>query len=224
MYKSSAFGRVLSALREAWAAWRSDWSRRDVLVGTLSRPEQLEVCLHHRFYHIPAWEMTAGETPVQYVALYQSKTLFGQASGVRYYGRVTACQRLQRHHIREIPSESTVPYYRFEIESWQELPRAIRVREMGFVKHFTTLFLLQHSREMPELWMQSYGELRLYRRLRTLIRRGEGRLRVRGGTVRIENGVMTVFRGTAPVHRYDLQEYVKNPYTVFCRIRRDMKS
>ena len=117
-----------------------DWSERDVLIGTLSKRQQLDACLKYRFYHIPAEQLKDSDFPVRYIALYQSKALFGSEAGVRYYGEVTKCIPLSRGEITEIkprPGTETKRYYRFEVKEWKRLSKPIVAKEMGFVRIFT---------------------------------------------------------------------------------------
>ena len=54
-----------------------DWSKRDVLVGTLEEKEDLYVCLDKHFFYIPASRVHEDDLPVHYVAIYETKKLFG---------------------------------------------------------------------------------------------------------------------------------------------------
>ena len=68
-----------------------DWAVRDVLVGTMRSPQQLDICRKDCFYYIPAERLQDSDFPVRYVALYQSQYVFGAQAGIRYYGEVTKC-------------------------------------------------------------------------------------------------------------------------------------
>lgn len=70
-----------------------DWAVRDVLVGTVRSPQQLDICRRHRFYYIPAEQLGDEAFSVRIVALYQSQYVFGPQAGVQYYGEVTKCSR-----------------------------------------------------------------------------------------------------------------------------------
>lgn len=146
-----------------------DWTRRDVLIGTLRNREQLKVSLENCFYHIPASRIQDENLPIHYVDLYQSKTLFGREAGIRYWGEVVRMERIKRREIREIPKESNEPYYRFTVKEWKSLDRFIGARELGpRVLLFTNLFLLLHSREVPDLLIRSEADFRMYMELRRL--------------------------------------------------------
>ena len=155
-------------LPEDWEAElsRTDWNRRDVLVGSLRSRQQLDICLKHRFYHIPVVQLTEDDLPIRYVAIYQSRTLFGEKGGIYYYGKVTACTRVRRWEIRELPRDSEERYYRFDVESWETLPAPIVPKETGFAYLLTNFFLLKNSREVPELTFMSEREFRFCQALR----------------------------------------------------------
>lgn len=123
---------------------RVDWSRRNVLVGVLRRAEQLELCLRRHFYHIPAHLVKPDAHPIGYVALYQSRNLFGRDAGIRYYGEVAEYNAVPRYTIKESPSYSKETYYRFAIKKWHTLPQTIQVRADGSLAKLTNLFLLQN--------------------------------------------------------------------------------
>ena len=141
-----------------------DWAVRDVLVGTMRNPQQLDICRKDCFYYIPAERLQDSDLPVRYVALYQSQYVFGAQAGVRYYGEVTKCSAVRRSAITEIsPRRGTEGnfYYRFDIREWKQLNRPIEAKETGFVRDFTNLFLLEHSVQTPELWLRTEEEYRL---------------------------------------------------------------
>ena len=146
-----------------------DWAVRDVLVGTVRSPQQLDICRRHRFYYIPAEQLGDEASSIRSVALYQSQYVFGPQAGVRYYGEVTKCSSVCRGDITELRArkgtEQTL-YYRFEIREWKRLNRPIAARESCFIKGLTSRFQLEHSAETPELWLRSKEEYRLCLNLR----------------------------------------------------------
>ena len=208
-----------------------DWSVRDVLIGTLSSRQQLNVCLNHRFYHIPAARLKDSEFPVRYVAIYQSKTLFGAEAGVQYYGEVTKCVPVRRGEITEIqarPGTENELYYRFEIKEWKHLSKPIAAKEMGFVKSFTNLFLLEHSAEMPELWIHSEEEYRLYSELKravndTTINDEDNNLGFNFGnfTLTFDDGQILVAKGTRVFAQYAISDFSRSPNAVFRQMQKE---
>ena len=206
-----------------------DWSIRDVLIGTLSRAGQLETCLQHNFYHIPVSKLKDSDFPIRYVAIYQSKALFGAAAGIRYYGEVTKCIPLPRNEIREIPSEKTKLYYRFEVKEWKQLSRPIIAKEMSFVRYFTNLFLLEHSTEMPELWIKTEEEYRFYSELKRAvtdanINDGEHNLGfiLKDYYIDFNDGMICVSKDKHIFAKYNLVDFSRSPNAIFRRMQKDL--
>ena len=209
-----------------------DWSKRDVLIGTLSKRLQLDTCLKYRFYHIPAERLKDGDFPIHYIALYQSKALFGSESGVRYYGEVTKCIPLRRGAISEIkprPGMENELYYRFEIKEWKRLSKPIAAKEIGFVRSFTNLFLLEHSAEMPELWLRSEEEYRLYSELKRAvndmtINDADNNLGFNFGnfTLVFEDGNILISKGKRIFAKYGISDFSRHPNSVFRQIQKEL--
>lgn len=208
-----------------------DWSERDVLIGTLSKRQQLDSCLKYRFYHIPAERLKDSDFPIRYIALYQSKALFGSEAGVRYYGEVTKCIPLSRGEITEIkprPGTETKRYYRFEVKEWKRLSKPIVAKEMGFVRSFTNRFLLEHSAEMPELWIRSEEEYRLYSELKravndTTINDADNNLGFNFGnfTLIFEDGNILISKGKQIFAKYAISDFSRRPNAVFRQIQNE---
>lgn len=208
-----------------------DWFVRDVLIGTLGSRQQLNVCLNHRFYHIPAARLKDSEFPVRYVAIYQSKTLFGAEAGVQHYGEVTKCIPVRRGEITEIKARLGTEnelYYRFEIKEWKHLSKPIAAKEMSFVKSFTNLFLLEHSAEMPELWIRSEEEYRLYSELKravndTTINDEDNNLGFNFGnfTLTFDGGQILVAKGTQIFTQYAISDFSRSPNAVFRQMQKE---
>lgn len=208
-----------------------DWSVRDVLIGALGSRQQLNVCLNHRFYHIPAARIKDSEFPIRYVAIYQSKKLFGSEAGMQYYGEVTKCIPVRRGDITEIkarPGTEGELYYRFEIKEWKQLSKPIAAKELGFVKSLTNLFLLEHSAEMPELWIRSEEEYRLYSELKraindTTINDEDNNLGFNFGSFALmfEDGQILVSKDKQIFARYAISDFSRSPNAVFRQMQKE---
>lgn len=149
----------------------TDWSRFDMLVGSLGSPGQLSSNLRFRFYYAPLAVLPHPLPTVRYIAVYQSKRS-GDAAGIRYYGEVTDCRIVPRRDIpfpvrRNNPEE---PYYLFTVRRWHKLRRPIPVREEGvYAPRFTHPFLFRHALESYELFhVASERDFRLLMTLRSL--------------------------------------------------------
>lgn len=222
----SAFERATLPLGIEKKLAKVDWTRRDVLVGSLRNREQLDICLTHHFYHIPKRQLKTEHLPVRYVALYQSKNIFGSEACVQYYGEVISTRLLRRHDIREIPSSSTDEYYRLEIKEWKKLGRPIAIKEISGINFFTNLFLLEHSSETPELKIGSEAEYRLYSELKRILNNTEINTHDEGigftfgeSQIVFDEGNIKLFRDGRPVGEYAIADFSKHPNAVFQRIR-----
>lgn len=139
---------------------------QDTLVGVMRSPRQFGISLKRKFYHIPAFYVEEYAIP-KYIALYQSQRMFGdEVSGIKYYGEVKKCTPMRRSRIREIPKKSNELYYKFKVKSWNRLETPIASGEIGFVRLFTSLFLLQNVEEISALTINNIYEFRLYKLLK----------------------------------------------------------
>ena len=203
-----------------------DWSQRDVLVGALRNPHQLQTCLKRHFYHIPVCRVPKEVHPIHYVAIYQSRKLFGDEAGICYYGEVAEYNAVPRHTIREIPSYSDEPYYRFAIKKWHTLPQPIQLQDAGAVNRMTSLFLLQNSRTDTTLWLENETAYRLHRILQELAERAGREPEAENGfcwgdyLLAVDNGVVLVFYKRRPLCSVSLAEYLRRPAQVLEKLQK----
>lgn len=198
-----------------------DWSNREVLVGVLHNARQLEANLRHRFYHIPASLLEEAES-VRYVALYQSIRHFGRdGAGIRHYGRVEAPRLLHRREITEIPKREGGDelYYRFDVAEWNRLERPIRAGGAApgvFLR--TNLYLLEHGRAVPELYIRTPQQLEAYLLLRRAVartRRGGGAERLPappGYTVLVAGASIGIYTPQGEYVHLDFRDFSNEPY------------
>ena len=135
-----------------------NWLAPDVLVGALRNRYQLDACLQCGFYHMPVTNIDPKK--VRYVAIYQSLTLFGHGSGIRWYGKVTGYQKVRRYEIEELPKDSDEWYYRFEVKKWRRLTKPVRAGGVAFVHLLTNYFLLRNCKTVAELLVGSEHQFR----------------------------------------------------------------
>lgn len=168
----SAFERTIlpKGIEERLA--RVDWNRRDVLVGSLRSKEQWNACYAGNYYYVPVKNLPTNSRQANYVAIYQSKTMYGKEAGILYYGEVLRTEIVQRKDINSLPSHAlpSEPYYRFEIREWIELPSRIAFEsEWVYKPRYTNLFLLQNCRRTYELFnIKSEADYRLVSELRRI--------------------------------------------------------
>lgn len=199
-----------------------DWSIRDVLIGDLRTSAQLSVCLQHRFYHIPVSQVKDENLPIRYVALYQSKRLFGGEAGIRYYGEVKLCNRVRRKDIHYIPKNSEEWYYYLEIKEWKTLSKPIGIKERAMGRQFTNMFLLEHSSEAPELGIRSEAEYRLFSELKRAMNSTEINddetdigFVFNNATIIFEEGKIHVYRDHKICAEYAIKDFNRSPNAVF---------
>ncbi len=190
---------------------------RDVLVGTLRNRLQLETCLEHKFYHIPAARLSQNDFPVRYVAIYQSNHKFGTDAGISVYGKVTRCSLVPRCTITEIPRDSHEMYYRFYIEEWKTLPAPIAPRKNDFVNIMTTRYLLENSKRVPELMLSSREEHILYRKISSFISGEYSGRKIAYGNVYIlfDGGKISVTQAGKELLSCTYDDFSKQPSAFF---------
>lgn len=146
-----------------------DWDKRDVLIGTFRSKEQFAICFEKKFYYIPKKWLPDEKLPIHYVALYQTKNLFGSKAKIRYYGEVLSISLVKRSRIKEIPftrNNGDELYYRMTVREWTRLQKPILPKEKGLYLGYTNLFLLQHSEFVQELLVESEEQYRFYTELK----------------------------------------------------------
>ncbi|MEW4368241.1 DUF2357 domain-containing protein [Paenibacillus kandeliae] len=154
--------------------------QRNMLVGSVRGQEQVELALEHRFYHVPLRNLGDAQqvTSVEYVAMYQSKRVFGaEQAGIHYYGRVTGWQIMPRGQIAELPRNERRDgqlYVKFTVETWQQLERAIVPGGQGiYTLLYTSKYMFDRAQELAELRLNDEQQLREWRE-----KRRQGRVKV----------------------------------------------
>ena len=149
-----------------------DWTRRDVLVGSLRSKEQWDECYAKNYYYVPIKNMPTNSRQANYIAIYQSKNLYGKDAGILYYGEVLQTQVLPRKEINSLPSHASAEekYYRFTIKEWKELDERIAYEaEWVYKPRYTNLFLLQNCKKTFELFnIKNEEDYRLVSELRRI--------------------------------------------------------
>lgn len=192
------------------------WTSPSVLVGTLRTPQQLDVCLECGFYHVPACHIPQDRLPISYVAIYQSRSLFPEDCGIRFYGRVKGCTPVRRWQISEIPKNSDELYYRLEVDAWEQLEAPIQIRELPINHLFTNLFLLEHSRDIPELSLETPAQFLSYQALRHSLELGDGTvLHHPRGKVQLKKGRFLIHRHGRQVAVFCAEDFIQTPSSTF---------
>lgn len=229
----SAFERATLPLGIEERLARIDWSKRDVLIGTLRSNAQFQTCLEKRFYYIPQKLVADTDLPIHYVAMFQTPRIFSDKAGIHFYGEVLRAALVRRKNIREVLMRNDADpeelYYRFAIREWIPLEKPILPKESGFVREFTNMFLLENSEFVPELLLQSEEEYRFYTELK---RRTGIALEDTGAKpgfemgelkVLFENGKIWLYCNGKAVNQCTVQEFSRHPNATFRRMQRFSK-
>jgi hypothetical protein len=143
-----------------------DFTERNVLVGSLRNPEQLQACLNHNFYHMPLKNIDINNRVIKYVAISQSKKQFGENSGIRFYGEVAKVEIIKRSEIYEIPSNKDELYLKIRVKNWEQLKPIIQIKDFNVIKNmYTSYFLLKNSKYISELCIKSMEEFYIWQEL-----------------------------------------------------------
>ena len=225
----SAFERVILPRGIEDKLVKTDWTKRDVLVGALRNKDQLEICLKHKFYHIPAARIAESELPIHYVAIYQSIKYFGKDAGIRYYGEVTRYTLVKRYEIKEIEKNSDELYYRLEIKEWKRMNVPLVAKEVRGFPFFTNMFLLQHCLEVPDLKIKTAEEYRLYTELKRLSQNvtlndeeNVNGFQYNGKNIILKNGEIQVVDLGQVIEHVTVDMFVRNPSTAFNQLKQKL--
>jgi hypothetical protein len=129
-----------------------DFTRMDVLVGTVRSDGQFDYCMAEKAYYVPAKTVTPADLPVTVIALYEEGLT--RRAGIKRYGRVTDTRVVKRSDI-PVPMSRPNPddaYYLFSVADWVYLEHPIAIQDTVWGKPmFTNEFLLTHCRRSYQL-------------------------------------------------------------------------
>ncbi len=203
----------------------TDWTRRDVLVGSVRTVDQLTYSNNTKEYYIPASRITEDKKPIHFIALYQPRYAFGSEAGIRYYGEVVSSQIVNWENVPEEFWSSEEEYYCFKVRTWKTLSRPVEAKEQGFTQLFTNIFLLEHSSQVPELMIQNEAEYRFWYELKrrtdaTFINDKEdiAGFRMNDMLITFESGEIHLVRDGELLDHCKISEFVRKPNNSFRRM------
>ena len=129
-----------------------DFSRLDVLVGTVRSDAQFDFCMETKSYYVPAKALLPDDLLPTVIALYEEGLT--RKAGIKRYGRITETRVVKRE---EIPVPMSRPnheeaYYLFSVADWIYLDQPIAIQDTTRGKPmFTNEFLLTHCRRSYQL-------------------------------------------------------------------------
>lgn len=196
------------------------WSEMNVLIGSLRNPQQLDACLKYNFYHVPSHCIPADRLSIAYIAIYQSKNMFGSGACIKYYGRVRTCELVSRNEIHEIPGKSSDMYYKFYVDKWESLPEPIEVTTGGAYFSYTNLYMLKRASQTHELYFKNESECRMYYSISDAVRSNKNKVscRYNNGVIAINNRNILVYKNKAPIFKVTFEEYAGNKGGYFKKI------
>ncbi|MFC3749535.1 DUF2357 domain-containing protein [Paenibacillus sp. GCM10012306] len=155
---------------------------KNVLVGSVRGPAQVEAARKHSFYHVPLKNLSDVKilTQIEYVAMCQSRKKFFDPAktGIHWVGKVTDWKVLRRKEIKEIPCRPGTEeelYVRFSIKEWEEVAAPIALGGQGiYTVLYTRKYILDRALEIAELRLETEEDLREWRE-----KRRKGRVKVK---------------------------------------------
>ena len=109
------------------------------------------------------------------------------------------------------------------------MSKPIAPKELGFVKCFTNLFLLEHSADVPELLIRTEEEYRLYAELKraisdTTINDEDNNLGFVFGDFMLsfDDGKISVSKDKSVFAQYEISDFSRSPNAVFRQMQKDM--
>lgn len=147
---------------------------KNVLVGSVRGPEQVETALEHSFYHVPLKNLSDAQilTQIEYVAMCQSRKKFNDTAktGIHWVGRIAEWKVLPRKEITEIPFRQGTEdelYVRFTVEKWMVRDVPIALGGQGiYTILITSKYILDRAFEIAELRLETEQDLREWREKR----------------------------------------------------------
>ena len=197
-----------------------EWTDKNVLVGSLRTRNQLDICLSNNFYHVPK-ERIDNHSSVEYIAIYQSKNLFGEYSGIYHWGRVIKSEVLKRCEITEIPKKSDEAYIKFTIDKWYRLDRPIISTGGGSLFGYTNLFMLFRATDIYQLYFDDFEEYKLFAALNQAISEGYNNVvyKYKSVHILIKDEYIIVIHNKNEIFKMKLADYKRNNGLWFIRLK-----
>ena len=224
---SSAFERTILPKGIEGRLKKVDWSKEEVLIGSLSSLGQWEECFKKKYYYVPVSALYENYHQVEYIAIYQSKNLFGKEAGIWYYGEVIEVSIMPRIKINNLGGRThpNAKCYRFTIKEWKKLSSKIEFeRDWVYRPRYSNSFLLHNSKSTFELFnIRSESDYRLVYELRRI----QENLRVQDDDkelfVKIDDSI-SVYNDDTYIRVYDsgkekmrrlTEDFIRSPSMVF---------
>lgn len=157
--------RVISDEYDDYAKYKLE----NVMVVNVKDEYHMKKYIENNFYHIPIKRLSNIRLGVDYIAFYQSKTSFGDKSGIRFFAKITEVAKYKRKECKELPARPGTEedlYLRLNFSDVEEI-RVIEPIQSGTqLVSYTTLYLLKNAENMHELKLRSNLEIEVYKRIK----------------------------------------------------------
>lgn len=200
-----------------------DWKEKDVLVGKVSDTAQLKDIIGNKEYFLECDKIDDNSFPINYIALYQSGSVFKEKSGIYLYGEVARCEKIQNY------SWTEKALYKFIIKDWNKLQRSIEIKEYAENVMFTNMFLLQHSFNVSDLRIDSEEEYRVYYEIKRLVNNetlneidADRGFKYGDFIIDYENGDIRISNKRKILKTYSAKLFNKRPNYCFREIKKDL--
>ncbi|MUK87770.1 DUF2357 domain-containing protein [Ornithinibacillus sp. L9] len=149
--------------------WQSSLEEK-VLIGKVENDATYQDSLKNKRFIIPLENLRAGWQEAKYVGLYLPKKEFGNQDGVSLFGEIEEIKFSNGNDFSVV--SSTGKYVVFEVKLWKSLDKAIKPVKYGIMHYMmTTLYNLKEATELPELFMKSPEEMKIWKMLRRISKR-----------------------------------------------------
>ncbi|WP_430787224.1 DUF2357 domain-containing protein [Virgibacillus flavescens] len=146
--------------------WQSSLEKK-VLIGKVANKDVYQDFLQNKRYIIPLSYLTKGWQEAQYVGLYLPKKEFGNRMGVSLLGFVEEVVFVNGKEL-DIGDDS-VDYAVIQIKVWESLDKTIKPVNYGIKQYMmTTLANVKEANELPQLFMKTPEEMKLWKMLRRI--------------------------------------------------------
>jgi len=209
-----------------------DWSEKDVMVGTVRTPEQLQFCLKTGLYYAPSRLVPQQALPIRYIALHEED--LGDPPGIRRWGEVLQMETRPRSSIPVSMRPGANPqedYCCFTVKAWSPLPHPIDIVDTFRGRpQFTSPFLLQHCTKSYQLFaISSEADYRLMLQIYDILdRHSDGAMTVRRisgshGLVIADRCLMAVNTQGHILEKIPLSSLSRHPRAGFLRLKAAIK-
>lgn len=145
--------------------WKYELEKRNMLIATVKSKEQLEINIKNNFYYMPATLLPTAPCNYEYIAVYQSHTLFGENSGIVYFGEICDAFSVRRNEIEEIYKDSNENYLRFSV-NWKEKEKKLIADTAVRTFLETSYRIFSEAKCVSELFVKTAEEYKIYKFLK----------------------------------------------------------